>query len=88
MLESFSFPQVIFFIVGGLFSIIAFFLRDLHSRMTNVEKGLQDHRVEDAQNLVNRSELQGLRDDIRGMLSPIHSKISEIEKFLRDDKNH
>lgn len=86
MLEGLSLPQILFFAIGALFSVIAFFLRDLHSRLTACEKSLQDHRVEDAQNLVSRSEIQSLRDDIRGMLSPIHSKIDEIEKFLRDNK--
>lgn len=75
------------YVLGGLFSIVAFFLRDLHARLTKVEEGLQNHRVEDAQDYIKRSEIQVLRDDIRGMLSPINSKIADIEKYLREEKN-
>lgn len=88
MLEGLSFPQVVFFVIGGLFSIIAFFLRDLHARLTKVENGLQDHRIEDAQSLVPRVELlaltQTLRDDIRGMIAPINTKVENIDSYLRE----
>lgn len=86
MLEDISISEIILFVIGTLFSIIGFFLREQHGRLTKVETGLQDHRVEDAKNLVSRGELQTLKDDIRGMLSPIHVKIGEIEKFLRETK--
>lgn len=89
MLESISLSEIVLFIVGTLFSVVGFFLRDLHSRLSRVEAGLQEHRVDTAQNLVNRSEIKILRDDIRGMLAPINVKIDSIENFLRDSsKSH
>lgn len=87
MLAELSLTEILLFVGGSLFSIIGFFLREQHGRLNKVEEGLQNHRVEDAQNLVSRQEISALRDDIRGMISPIHSKIENIENFLRDNKH-
>ncbi len=90
MLENISWEGLLLFLVGTLFSIIGFFLRDLHRRLCGVETGLQDHRVEDAKNLVPRTEMQTLmvelKEDIRGMLSPIHQKVNSMEQHLREHK--
>lgn len=86
MFDNINLSEIMIFIGGTSFSIIGFFLRDLHARLSRVETGLQEHRVDAAQNLVNRSEIHILRDDIRGMLSPINSKIESIENFLRDGR--
>lgn len=83
MLDNISLSEIILFTIGTLFSVIGFFLKDLHGRLDKVETGLQNHRVEDAQNLASRNEIQILRDDIRGMLSPLHNKIDGLETFLR-----
>ena len=88
MLENIALQELV---ISTLFGVIAFFLRDLHRRLTQVEIGLHDHRVEDAKDLVPRVELlaltQTLRDDIRGMISPINTKVENIENYLRERGN-
>lgn len=91
MLDNISLSEIILFVIGTLFSVIGFFLRDLHARLANVETGLQNHRVEDAKDLVPRVELlaltQTLRDDIRGMISPLNTKVENIDNYLREKGN-
>lgn len=85
MLDNIALQELI---ISTLFGVMAFFLRDLHRRLTQVEIELHDHRVEDAKDLVPRVELlaltQTLRDDIRGMISPINTKVENIENYLRE----
>lgn len=94
MLEDVSLSEIILFALATASSIIGFYIKELYTRLSTVEKSLQDHRVEDAKTLVPRIELQAfgqaLRDDIRGMISPLNNKVENIESYLRDSSksNH
>lgn len=77
-------------IIGGLLSIIitiiGFYVRRAYNMMDTMTKDFVDHRINDAKEYITHQELKELKDDIRGMLSSIHSKLASIEVYLRENK--
>jgi hypothetical protein len=82
-------------IFGVVCSIIGFYLKRLYEKVDQhgvdikeVTTGLHNHRVEDASTYVSRQELDArfheLRDDIRGMISPLNAQLQSMSNFLRE----
>ncbi len=88
MFENINVVEVVLFFLGTAFSVAGFYIKELYGRMNLVERDLNNHRVEAAKNLVPRTEMQALRDDVRGMLSPINAKLESIDNFLRETGKH
>lgn len=63
--------NVILFILGGVASVAGFYIRGLYGR------------VEDAKEFVRKTDMQILKEDIRELISPLSTKLGEIEKHLR-----
>jgi hypothetical protein len=79
-------------IIGGLLSIITaiigFYVKRAYVMMDNMSKDFVDHRINDAKEYITHQELKELKDDIRGMISSVNSKLASIEVYLREDKKH
>lgn len=76
-------------------SILGFYIKRLYSTVdknskdiVEVKKDLADHRVYDAATYPSRTELDAklyeLKKDIRGMISPVHTHLHNIENYLRN----
>ena len=75
--------NVILFILGGVASVAGFYIRGLYGRVDALERDMVDHRVEDAKEFVSKTDMQILKEDIRELISPLSTKLGEIEKHLR-----
>lgn len=80
--------ELAIFILSVIIAGFSFIMKRLHKRMDKNEEDLTNHRVEDARLYITREELDTkmyhLKDDIRGMISPIRTSVENIEKFLRE----
>lgn len=76
--------NVVLFILGGVASVAGFYIRGLYSRVDALEKDMVYHRVEDAKEFVRKSDMQILKEDIKELISPLSTKLGEIEKHLRN----
>lgn len=80
--------EIVLALLGLMASILGFFVKRLYTRVDKNEKDLVDHRIEDARNYITRDEhdkkMLNLKDDIRGMISPIRESVQNIEKYLRE----
>lgn len=84
-------------LIALLISVLGFYIKRLYSRMDIIEKKIDDnaddlanHKIHDATSYATRGEIDNklhrVRDDIRGMISPIHSQLQNIEEYLRAAK--
>ena len=82
--------EIVLFLVSIISGILGFFIKRLYSRVDEIEDDLVEHRVEDARSYITREEhdtkMLNLKDDIRGMISPIRQSVENIEQFLRQHK--
>jgi len=82
--------EIVLFLVSIISGILGFFIKRLYSRVDTIEDDLVEHRVEDARSYITREEhdtkMLNLKDDIRGMISPIRQSVENIEQFLRQHK--
>lgn len=78
-----------------VFGILGFYVRRLYANqdrnteeIKTVKKDLADHRVEDARDFLSRKEFDArmfeLKNDIRGMISPLHTKMDTIDNYVRE----
>lgn len=74
--------------LGIIISVMGFYLKRLYDRVDRTERDLVDHRIEDARHYITREEhdnkMNILKNDIRGMISPVRESVQNIEKFLRE----
>ena len=70
--------------------LVLFVVKRLHDKVDKNTEDLVLHRIEDARNFVTRQEheerILQLKEDLRGMISPIRVSVENIEKFLREGK--
>lgn len=89
--------EVALALLSIIVSVCGFYIKRLYKtvdgntmHIKSVEKELTNHRVDDAAKFVSRQEMDvrfhHLRDDIRGMISPLREELQNIENFLRQQK--
>lgn len=71
-----------------LFSIGSFYIKRLYNDMDALKKELTEHRLEDVEKFLPRSEMheyaERIRNDVQGIINPVNSKLQSIEEFLRN----
>ena len=82
--------EILTYAITVLMALVGFIMRRLFTKVDDIQGQLVEHRVEDARTYISREEhdkkQELLKDDIRGMISPIRLSVENIEKFLREHK--
>lgn len=82
--------EVLMILLSVIGILVLFVVKRLHDKVDKNTEDLVLHRIDDARNFITRQEHEEkviqLKDDIRGMISPIRISVENIEKYLREKK--
>lgn len=88
-MDNLGMVDIAIFVLGTISSILGYYIKkfnntmhEIRTELTEIKEAQNKHELEDARNLVTKVELMEFKEDIRDMLGPINTKLSNIESHL------